>query len=155
MQLAQKSQEQVRWEDEDKRLRAEKEKRLKQLAEELRKTEKAEEEVVRQETGVIHEEITRQRIEMETKKAELRRSQAKELEGSGADMSVITSYEKRMADIRQELEYIVRKRSLVSDFEKDKREYFDWEPQLRNEKKQTIRSWKIWKISTSFVWSVC
>lgn len=135
LQLAQKSQEQVRWEDEDKRLRAEKEKRLKQLAEELRKTEKAEEEVVRQETGVIHEEITRQRIEMETKKAELRRSQAKELEGSGADMSVITSYEKRMADIRQELEYIVRKRSLVSDFEKDKREYFDWEPQLRNEKK--------------------
>lgn len=125
----------MRWEDEDKRLRAEKEKRLKQLAEELRKTEKAEEEVVRQETGVIHEEITRQRIEMETKKAELRRSQAKELEGSGADMSVITSYEKRMADIRQELEYIVRKRSLVSDFEKDKREYFDWEPQLRNEKK--------------------
>ena len=121
LQLAQKSQEQVRWEDEDKRLRAEKEKRLKQLAEELRKTEKAEEEVVRQETGVIHEEITRQRIEMETKKAELRRSQAKELEGSGADMSVITSYEKRMADIRQELEYIVRKRSLVSDFEKDKR----------------------------------
>ena len=95
MQLSQKSQEQVRWEDEDKRLRAEKEKRLKQLAEELRKTEKAEEEVVRQETGVIHEEITRQRIEMETKKAELRRSQAKELEGSGADMSVITSYEKR------------------------------------------------------------
>ena len=72
---------------------------------------------------------------METKKAELRRSQAKELEGSGADMSVITSYEKRMADIRQELEYIVRKRSLVSDFEKDKREYFDREPQLRNEKK--------------------
>lgn len=135
LQLAQKSQEQVRWEDEDKRLRAEKEKRLKQLAEELRKTEKAEEEVVRQETGVIHEEITRQRIEMETKKAELRRSQAKELEGSGADMSVITSYEKRMADIRQELEYIVRKRSLVSDFEKDKREYFDREPQLRNEKK--------------------
>ena len=135
LQLAQKSQEQVRWEDEDKRLRAEKEKRLKQLAEELRKTEKAEEEVVRQETGVIHEEITRQRVEMETKKAELRRSQAKELEGSGADMSVITSYEKRMADIRQELEYIVRKRSLVSDFEKDKREYFDWEPQLRNEKK--------------------
>ena len=134
-QLAQKSQEQVRWEDEDKRLRAEKEKRLKQLAEELRKTEKAEEEVVRQETGVIHEEITRQRVEMETKKAELRRSQAKELEGSGADMSVITSYEKRMADIRQELEYIVRKRSLVSDFEKDKREYFDREPQLRNEKK--------------------
>lgn len=144
-QLAQKSQEQVRWEDEDKRLRAEKEKRLKQLAEELRKTEKAEEEVVRQETGVIHEEITRQRVEMETKKAELRRSQAKELEGSGADMSVITSYEKRMADIRQELEYIVRKRSLVSDFEKDKREYFDREPQLRNEKKQTMRSWKIWK----------
>lgn len=135
LQLAQKSQEQVRWEDEDKRLRAEKEKRLKQLAEELRKTEKAEEEVVRQETGVIHEDITRQRIEMETKKAELRRSQAKELEGSGADMSVITSYEKRMADIRQELEYIVRKRSLVSDFEKDKREYFDREPQLRNEKK--------------------
>lgn len=135
LQLAQKSQEQVRWEDEDKRLRAEKEKRLKQLAEELRKTEKAEEEVVRQETGVIHEEITRQRVEMETKKAELRRSQAKELEGSGADMSVITSYEKRMADIRQELEYIVRKRSLVSDFEKDKREYFDREPQLRNEKK--------------------
>lgn len=72
---------------------------------------------------------------METKKAELRRSQAKELEGSGADMCVITSYEKRMADIRQELEYIVRKRSLVSDFEKDKREYFDREPQLRNEKK--------------------
>lgn len=68
LQLAQKSQEQVRWEDEDKRLRAEKEKRLKQLAEELRKTEKAEEEVVRQETGVIHEEITRQRIEMETKR---------------------------------------------------------------------------------------
>lgn len=135
LQLAQKSQEQVRWEDEDKRLRAEKEKRLKQLAEELRKTEKAEEEVVRQETGVIHEEITHQRIEMETKKAELRRSQAKELEGSGADMCVIISYEKRMADIRQELEYIVRKRSLVSDFEKDKREYFDREPQLRNEKK--------------------
>ena len=135
LQLAQKSQEQVRWEDEDKRLRVEKEKRLKQLAEELRKTEKAEEEVVRQETGVIHEEITRQRIEMETKKAELRRSQAKELEGSGADMCVIISYEKRMADIRQELEYIVRKRSLVSDFEKDKREYFDREPQLRNEKK--------------------
>ena len=84
---------------------------------------------------IIHSLIIILQQLKETKKAELRRSQAKELEGSGADMSVITSYEKRMADIRQELEYIVRKRSLVSDFEKDKREYFDREPQLRNEKK--------------------
>ncbi len=134
-QLGQKSQEQVRLEEEEKRLQAERDKRLKQLSDELRKAEKAEEATAEQEIRVIREEITRQRVEKEAKKAELHRLQEKELGGMGADTSVLANYEKRMESIRQELEYIGRKRSLVSDFEKDKREYFDRESQLRQEKK--------------------
>lgn len=48
---------------------------------------------------------------------------------------VINSYKSKIDAIKSELDYISQKQSFVWNYEKDKRELFDREPELRDNKK--------------------
>ena len=117
-------------------MRKELDKRLKQAYAELRRAEKEEDAAVRDKVHAREKEIAEKRSETEAKKSELRVLQTRELDGKGADTSVIDRYERNMQAIEGELNYIASKRSLVSDYEKDKREYFDREAQLVGDRKE-------------------
>lgn len=134
--LGAKEQERLQLEDEEKRITTEKGKRLKQLADEKRKAERAEETAMQQDIHRMEEEIAGKEQETKAKKRELSLSQDKELDGKGADTAVIKGYESKIRTLSEELQYIERKRSLVSDYEKDKRELFDYEGTWRNERKE-------------------
>ena len=134
--LGAKEQERLQFEDEEKRITTEKGKRLKQLADEKRKAEKTEDTAMQQDIHRMEEEIAGKEQETKAKKRELSLSQDKELDGKGADTAVIKGYESKIRMLSEELQYIEQKRSLVSDYEKDKRELFDYEGTWRNERKE-------------------
>ncbi len=136
LKLGAKERERLQKEEERKALRSERDKKLKQAETEWRKAEREEDTTVQEKIKSLEEEINKQRSETEAKKNELHLLQTQELNGKGADTSVINEYERKMRTIEEELKYIASKRSLVSDYEKDKREYFDREAQWIDERKE-------------------
>lgn len=87
-------------------------------------------------TQQLKDETEEKRKEYEKQKAELHHLEVEELKGKGADTGVIEQYNKQIDEIEKELGFIHQHRSLVSDYEKDKRELFDREPELKNTKKR-------------------
>ena len=130
-----KEKERQKCSDDEGVLKKERDKRIGLIYDEQRKAEKRERLAVDSETEAIGNEISDHRLEMEIKKKELFKLQNDELSGKGADTSVIDVYKSKINSIKNELKYISSKRSLVSDYEKDKRELFDREQQLRDDKK--------------------
>jgi len=116
-------------------LKQEREKRILQISDEQRKAEKKERSAVDVEIQAVHKELTDRRMDMDNRKKELHKLQNEELNGKGADTSVINSYKSKIDTIKSELDYISQKQSFVWNYEKDKRELFDREPELRDNKK--------------------
>lgn len=116
-------------------LKQEREKRILQISDEQRKAEKKERSAVDVEIQAVHKELTDRRMDMDNRKKELHKLQNEELNGKGADTSVINSYKSKIDAIKSELDYISQKQSFVWNYEKDKRELFDREPELRDNKK--------------------
>lgn len=121
--------------DNEEALKKEREKRIAQISDERRRAEKKERDAVDGEIRIIGEEITGRRVDVEAKKKELLKLRNDELNGKGADTSAIDAYKSKMDSINIELDYIAKRRSFVWDYEKDKRELFDREPQLRDDKR--------------------
>lgn len=116
-------------------LKQEREKRILQINEEQRKAEKRERSAVDVEIQAAHQELSDQRRDADYRKKELHKLQNEELNGKGADTSAINSYKSKIYTIKSELDYISQKQSFVWNYEKDKRELFDHEPELRGNKK--------------------
>ena len=116
-------------------LKQEREKRILQINEELRKAEKKERSAVEVEIQAVQNELSDRCTDADNRKKELHKLQNEELNGKGADTSVINSYKAKIDAIKSELDYISQKQSLVWNYEKDKRELFDREPELRDNKK--------------------
>lgn len=116
-------------------LSEEKEKCLKQVADEYLQEEAAEKKQLNDSIIAINNEIAQQTANVEKRKAELQQAQHRELSGEGADTSIISKYEQRIKELKKEQKYIDDNRTLVIEYQKDKREYFDNELQLRNDKK--------------------
>lgn len=116
-------------------LKQEREKRILQINEEQRKAEKRERSAVDVEIQAAHQELSDQRRDADNRKKELHKLQNEELNGKGADTSAINSYKSKIDTIKSELDYISQKQSFVWNYEKDKRELFDHEPELRGNKK--------------------
>lgn len=116
-------------------LKQEREKRILQIYEEQRKAEKKERSAVDIEKHAAHKELSDRRMDADNRKKELRKLQNEELNGKGADTSVINSYKSKIDTIKSELDYISQKQSFVWNYEKDKRELFEHEPELRDKKK--------------------
>ena len=116
-------------------LKQEREKRILQINEELRKAEKKERSAVEAEIQTVQNELSDRCTDADNRKKELHKLQNEELNGKGADTSAINSYKAKIDAIKSELDYISQKQSLVWNYEKDKRELFDREPELRDTKK--------------------
>lgn len=84
----------------------------------------------------IQDSIVQKRIEAKRKKVEILSAQDKELSGKGIDQTMIRQYEKKISEIKAELEYIKQHRSMVFEYAKDKRELFDKEPHFKAVKKE-------------------
>ena len=111
--------------------KAEYDKYLKQIKEELSKRLGDVEKDFDHIKEEINSEKERFRKETEVKKSELLQSQTNELKGRGADTDVINSYKIKIDRIKAELEYINKRRALVIEYEKDKRELFDHENEIQ------------------------
>ena len=125
-------------------LKQEREKRILQINEELRKAEKKERSAVEVEIQAVQNELSDRRTDADNRKKELHKLQNEELNGKGADTSAINSYKAKIDAIKSELDYISQKQSLVWNYEKDKRELFDREPELRDTKKPRRTMRCIW-----------
>lgn len=84
----------------------------------------------------LEENTKKKKKDYEVQKGEINHLQAEELKGQGADTKVIDGYTRQMETIQKEMEFIRQHRSLVSDYEKDKRELFDHEGDLKIYKKK-------------------
>lgn len=130
-----KEKERQKCSDSDKILKQEREKRIAQISDEQKKVEKKERSATDAEIRRIGSELEERRADMEVKKKELLRLQNEELNGKGLDTSAINTYKSKIDAIKAELDYISGKQSLVWNYEKDKRELFDREQDLRDDKK--------------------
>ncbi|WP_077154889.1 ATP-binding protein [Bacteroides bouchesdurhonensis] len=84
----------------------------------------------------IRQEIDGLKQQMEQRKKELQRALEDELNGKGADTATIRKYDDRLDIIKKELEYINRYRPEALFYEKDKKDFLDKEPMVRNRKKE-------------------
>lgn len=123
-------------EEELSRLQTDKEKQLKAARKSYEEAKKTLQATVDQTEKRLSDETQQKRQACETQKTRLHRLQLAELSGKGVDTTVIAAYEQKIDAIGKELEYIRLHRSIVSDYEKDRRELFDREPELRNLKKE-------------------
>lgn len=96
-------------------------------------------ELLRKEVSEAEDKNKHSRDEIEEKKkkdlALNETARLSELETSGTDINTLNHYESRIKEISHELEYIKKHRSIVSDYEKDKRELFEKENEFNNAKK--------------------
>lgn len=116
-------------------LKQEREKRMAQITDEYVKAEKKERSAADVEIQSVNKELSERRMDVDVRKKELLRLQNEELSGKGADTSVINANRAKMDAIKAELDYISQKQSFVWNYEKDKTELFDREPELRDSKK--------------------
>lgn len=130
-----KEKERQRCSGNEEALRQERERRIAQVFDEQRKVEKKERNAAENEIQAIRKELTDRRVAMEVKKKELLKSQNDELNGKGADTSAISAYKAKIDSVCNELDYISEKQNLVWSYEKDKRELFDHEQELRDDRK--------------------
>lgn len=84
----------------------------------------------------ILEEIDRLKRQMQDRKSELKQAQEDELNGKGVDITSIRKYDEQLRKIRKELEYIKKNRGEALVYERDKKEFLDKEPAMRNRKKE-------------------
>lgn len=84
----------------------------------------------------VRRDIERLKKQMLQWKSELKQVQENELNGKGADITTIRKYDRQLAEINKELEYINKYRSEALFYEKDKKEFLDKEPVARNRKKE-------------------
>ena len=122
--------------DEQIEILKEKEKQLKEAQKNYEELKKGLQKELENWSKQLKEEDEEKKKEYERQKAELHRLEVEELKGKGADTGVIDQYNKQIEEIEKEQEFISQHRSLVSDYEKDKRELFDREPELRTTKKK-------------------
>ena len=137
VQILEKTEQNNKISEDIEKLKAEYEKRLKHIKEELSKRIIDIEKDFEHIKDEINSEKERFRKETEVKKSELLQSQTNELKGRGADTDVINSYKIKIDKIKAELEYINKKRVLVIEYEKDKRELFDYEKEIQEHLKDS------------------
>lgn len=130
-----KEKERQRCSGNEEALRQERERRIAQVFDEQRKVEKKERNAAETEIQAIRKELTDRQVAMEVKKKELLKLQNDELNGKGADTSAISAYKAKIDSVRNELDYISEKQNLVWIYENDKRELFDHEQELRDDRK--------------------
>jgi hypothetical protein len=80
----------------------------------------------------LKEQVTNKEKEIAARTKEIKNLEKSELSKQGADTGQIEEIDKSLEEIDEELELIESNNTLVIEYQKDKRELFDKEPDLRN-----------------------
>ena len=83
----------------------------------------------------IQTQIKEKQNQVDVRKQELLKAQHDELHGKGMDTQALDSYNKRIAELDDELVFIRKNRDVVAVYRNDKIELFDQEPAVRQERK--------------------
>lgn len=83
----------------------------------------------------IQTQIEEKQNQVDVRKQELLKAQHDELHGKGMDTQALDSYNKRIAELDDELVFIRKNRDVVAVYRNDKIELFDQEPAVRQERK--------------------
>jgi hypothetical protein len=85
----------------------------------------------------LQADIIAEQDRVKIRQAEIKKQSNQALETEGADVERITSIEKELKKVSEELDYIDRNRDKVVEYKKDKRELFDQTDIFKTSKKQT------------------
>lgn len=100
----------------------------------------AEQEQLRdQKLANLDSQITSNQQQCRRRQQEIQAEQHRELKNKGADTDRLKIVESELVEIAQELKFIEEKRTLVAEYEKDKRELFDRLKEFKNRKQMIER----------------
>lgn len=122
-------------EEAKRQLETELERKLKALQTEFNRQVKAEEASLKAFTAEKEQQAAEKKQQVELRKEELLKAQYAELHGKGMDTATLDGYNKRIAELQYELDFIRKHRDVVAVYRNDKMELFDQEPSVKQERK--------------------
>lgn len=122
-------------EEAKRQLETELEHKLKALQTEFYRQVRAEEESLKAFVAEVERQTAEKKQQVELRKEELLKAQYAELHGKGMDTATLDAYNKRIAELQHELDFIKKHRDVVAVYRNDKVELFDQEPSVRQERK--------------------
>ena len=125
----------VKKEENKRQLEMELQRKLKALQAEHNRQVKLETQTFEVFASDIQTQIEEKQNQVDVRKQELLKAQHDELHGKGMDTQALDSYNKRIAELDDELVFIRKNRDVVAVYRNDKIELFDQEPAVRQERK--------------------
>ena len=122
-------------EEAKRQLETELERKLKALQTEFNRQVRAEEESLKAFVAEVERQTAEKQQQVELRKEELLKAQYAELHGKGMDTATLDAYNKRIAELQKELDFIRKHRDVVAVYRNDKVELFDQEPSVKQERK--------------------
>lgn len=122
-------------EEEKRQQKNELERKLKALQTEFNRLVRAEEESLKAFVEEVELQIVEKRQQVELRKEELLKLQYAELHGKGMDTATLDGYNRRIAELQQDLDFIRMHRSVVAVYLNDKVELFDQESSVKQDRK--------------------
>lgn len=122
-------------EEAKRQLENELERKLKALLAEYNRQVKAENEALQTFVNEKKQQATEKKQQVELRKEELLEAQYAELHGKGMDTVALDGYNKRIAGLQHELDFIRKNRDVVAVYRNDKLELLDQEPSVKQERK--------------------
>ena len=127
--------ERVNKEEAKRHVEAELQRKLKSLQAEYNRLLKAEQDVLDKFVSEKEQLAAEKKQQVALRKEELQKVQFDELHGKGMDTSALDAYNRRIAELDKELDFIRQHRDEVAVYRNDKVELFDTEPSVRQERK--------------------
>ena len=127
--------ERVKKEEAKRQVEAELQRKLKSLQTEYNRQLKTEQDVLDKFVSEKEQQTAEKKQQVALRKEELQKAQFDELHGKGMDTSALDAYNRRIAELDKELDFIRQHRDEVAVYRNDKTELLDTEPSVRQERK--------------------
>lgn len=127
-------------EEAKRQLETELERKLKALQTEFNRQVRAEEESLKAFVAEVERQTAEKKQQVELRKEELLKAQYAELHGKGMDTATLDGYNRRIAELQRELDFIRKNRDVVAVYRNDKVELLDQEPSVKQERKNKVEA---------------
>ena len=127
--------EKVKKEEAKRQVEAELQRKLKALQTEYNRQVRAEKDALDKFVSGWERQTSEKRRQVALRKEELQKAQRDEMHGKGMDTSALDAYNRRIAELDNELEFVRKHRDDVAVYRNDKAELLDVEPSVRQERK--------------------
>lgn len=127
--------EKVKKEEARRQVETELQRKLKILQTEYNRQVRVEKDALDKFVSDCERQTAEKRRQVALRKEEVQQAQRDELHGKGMDTSALDAYNRRIAELDKELEFVRKHRDVVAVYRNDKAELFDMEPSVRQERK--------------------